>query len=336
MIPPNAYAPLVHGGDLNAARRLFPDALEPFLDLSTGINPNPYPIPPLPPQVFAQLPQEDALAKLLACAAAAYGAPDESNVVPAGGMQILVTLIAGAVPPSLARIVGPTYAEHARVLSLAGHDVEMVPDLAPLGEAALGLVVNPNNPDGRVFARADLLAVASRQRKSGGMLIVDEAFMDVGPREESLSGDVEEANVIVLRSLGKAYGLAGLRLSIALAAAASAARLRAALGPWPLSGPALEVGTRALADDAWMTATRDALVKDGKRLDELLETAGLARVGGTPLFTLVRHDDAPQVFDRLGRAGIFVRRFAEAPTWLRFGLPGAEADWQRLEVALRG
>ena len=336
MIPPNAYAPLVHGGDLNAARRLFPDAPEPFLDLSTGINPNPYPIPPLSPQVFAQLPQEDTLAKLLACAAAAYGAPDESNVVPAGGMQILVTLIAGAAPPGLTRIVGPTYAEHARALVLAGHDVETVPDLAPLGEAALSLVVNPNNPDGRVFAREDLLAIAARQRKSGGMLIVDEAFMEIGPREESLAGDVEEANVIVLRSLGKAYGLAGLRLSVALAATTAAARLRAALGPWPLSGPALEVGAQALSDMTWLTATRAALAKDGKRLDELLETAGLARVGGTPLFTLVRHDDAPQVFDRLGRAGIFVRRFAEEPTWLRFGLPGAEADWQLLEVALRG
>ena len=250
-------------------------------------------------------------------------------------MQTLVGLIAQAVPPSLVRIVGPTYAEHARALSLAGHDVQMVRDLDPLGEAALGLVVNPNNPDGRMFAREDLLALAAQQRKSGGLLIVDEAFMDVGPRDESLAGDVEAANVIVLRSFGKFFGLAGLRLSFALAGTNIAGRLRAALGPWPLSGPAVEIGTKALSDGAWIAATRNTLAKNSKRLDALLETAGLVRIGGTPLFTLAQNDDAPQVFDRLGRAGVFVRRFDEDPTWLRFGLPGAEAGWQRLEAALR-
>jgi cobalamin biosynthetic protein CobC len=334
MIPPNAYAPLVHGGDLDAARRLFPGAPEPFLDLSTGINPNPYPIPTLPTLIFAQLPQGDALARLSACAAGAYGTPSRSNVVPACGMQSLLASIAGMAPPSLARVVGPTYAEHSRVLSLAGHNVESVHDLAPLAEAGLGVVVNPNNPDGRIFAREDLLALAARQREVGGMLVVDEAFMDVGPREESLAGDLSDANVVVLRSFGKFFGLAGLRLSFALAETNIAARLRAALGPWPLSGPALAIGAHALSDSDWADNTRHALAKASARLDERLEAANLARIGGTSLFTLIADDDAPQVFDRLGHAGIIVRRFAEESTWLRFGLPGTEADWQRLEAAL--
>lgn len=272
--------------------------------------------------------------RLSTCAAAAYGAHSQSNVVPACGMQSLVALIAGMAPPGLARVVGPTYAEHARVLSLAGHDVESVRDLAPLAEAGLGVVVNPNNPDGRVFAREELLAVAARQREIGGMLIVDEAFMDVGPREESLAGDVNEANVVVLRSFGKFFGLAGLRLNFALAEASIAAHLRAALGPWPLSGPALAIGAHALSDSGWMNDTRHALVKASARLDACLETANLARVGGTSLFTLISREGAPEVFDRLGRAGIIVRCFAEEATWLRFGLPGPEADWQRLEAAL--
>jgi cobalamin biosynthetic protein CobC len=334
MIPPNAYAPLVHGGDLDAARRLFPGAPEPFLDLSTGINPNAYPIPALPPHIFARLPQADELARLKECAASAYGAPSESNVVPACGTQSLMTLIAGTAAPGLARVVGPTYAEHARALSLAGREVEMVRELAPLGEAALGVVVNPNNPDGRVFAQEDLLSVAERLHGSGGLLVVDEAFMDVGPREESLAGVVDQTSVIVLRSFGKAFGLAGLRLSFALAASGTAERLRAALGPWPVSGPALAAGARALSDTQWMDETRTALAKASQRLDQLLENAGLQRVGGTSLFTLVKHEDAPQVFSRLGRAGIIVRRFADEPTWLRFGLPGNEADWQRLKAAL--
>jgi cobalamin biosynthesis protein CobC len=336
MIPPNSLAPLVHGGDLGAARRLFPDAPEPFLDLSTGINPHPYPIPDLPPQVFAHLPAPEDLARLRACAAAAYGAPSESNVVLAPGTQILMTLLAGRVPRGRVAVLGPTYAEHARAASLAGHDVATVRDPADLGEAALAIVVNPNNPDGRVLARQDLLAIAARQRAHGGLLVVDEAFMDVGGRAEGLARDVETADVVVLRSFGKFFGLAGLRLGFALAADHLAAYLRAALGPWPVSGPALAIGARATADTTWMEGTRSSLARAVQRLDGLLAAHGLEKVGGTSLFSLVRSADAHALFDRLGRAGICVRRFAEEPTWLRFGLPGPEADWQRLESALRG
>ena len=334
MILPNADAPLVHGGDLDAARRLFPNAPEPFLDLSTGINPNPYPIPALPPELFAQLPQPAALSRLMGCAATAYAAPSEENVVAASGAQVLVSLLAQALPPGRAVILGPTYAEHARAASLAGHEVETVSKLGTLGGADLAIAVNPNNPDGKVISKKDLLRVAEQQRSHGGLLIVDEAFMDAGRYAESLCPHVGDANIAVLRSFGKFFGLAGLRLSFALAGTGLAAYLRAALGPWPVSGAALTIGTQALSDNAWVEQMRDGLAKDSRRLDALLESARLARVGGTPLFTLAAHEKASQVFDRLGRAGIIVRRFAEEPTWLRFGLPGAEADWQRLETAL--
>jgi cobalamin biosynthetic protein CobC len=335
MIPPNACAPLAHGGDLDAARRLFPGAPAPFLDLSTGINPNPYPIPPLLPEIFARLPGAVDLARLTAHAATAYGAPSETNVVPAPGSQILMTLIAGLVPAGRAAVLGPTYAEHARVASLAGHEVATVADLERLGDAALAIVVNPNNPDGRVLGREELLHVAKQQRRHGGLLIVDEAFMEVGPPAASLAGDVEGANVIVLRSFGKFFGLGGLRLSFALAPNDVALRLRANLGPWPVSGPALVTGARALADTIWMQDMRLSLGKAARRLDVLLEEVGLESVGRTDLFSLVRSPDAQALFERLGRAGILVRRFAEQPEWLRFGLPGKEADWQRLDAALR-
>jgi len=328
--------PLTHGGDLDAARRLFPGAPEPFLDLSTGINPHPYPIPPLPPEIFTRLPEPADLARLSCCAAAAYGAPSWTNVVPAPGSQILMTLIAGLVPPDRALVLGPTYAEHARAASLAGHEAVTVPDLESLGGADLAIVVNPNNPDGRVLGRAELLAVAGRQRKHGGLLVVDEAFMEVGPRAESLAADVEAANGIVLRSFGKFFGLAGLRLSFALAPKALAAQLCAGLGPWPVSGPALAIGELALSDQGWREDTRQSLGKAARRLDRLLEGAALEKIGGTDLFSLVCSDTAQRVFDRLGQAGIFVRRFDERPDWLRFGLPGDEPEWQRLEAALRG
>jgi len=166
-------------------------------------------------------------------------------------------------------------------------------------------------------------------------LIVDEAFMDAGPRAMSLAGHVERGNVVVLRSFGKFFGLAGLRLSFALASTEIASRLNASLGPWPVSGPALTIGDAALNDTAWIEGARRTLAEASRRLDGMLNAAGLEKIGGTSLFSLVRKADAQQVFERLGRAGVFVRRFAEEPRWLRFGLPGAEADWQRLTAAFR-
>ena len=329
-------APLLHGGDLDAARNLFPGAPEPFVDLSTGINPHPYPIPPLAPEIFSRLPEPAELARLAGLAASAYGAPSAENVVAAPGSQVLVTLAARLLLPGRAVILGPTYAEHARAADAAEYEVATVAELGLMGDADLAIVVNPNNPDGRIVSREDLLAVAARQRAHDGLLIVDEAFMDAGPYGESLSAQVEAANVIVLRSFGKFFGLAGLRLSFALAAAPLAAQLNTALGPWPVSGAALAIGAAALGDHAWRDAMRASLAVAADRLDALLASAGLEAVGGTPLFRLVRTPEASQLFDRLGRAGILVRRFPERTELLRFGLPGAEPEWQRLEDALPG
>jgi cobalamin biosynthetic protein CobC len=287
MIPPNAFAPLVHGGDLDAARKLFPGAPEPFLDLSTAVNPHPYPIPELWPEHFARLPDFENLKLLTSYAATAYAAPSEANVVPAPGSQILMTLLAGLVSPGRAAILGPTYAEHARVAALAGHEAITVSELAPLGEADLAVVVNPNNPDGRICGKDELLRIAEQQRGRGGLLVVDEAFMDAGPRGESLALHVEDAPVVVLRSFGKFFGLAGLRLSFALAATALAARLRASLGPWPVSGPALAVGKSALWDWDWIDETRLSLGHAAVRLKKLLEDAGCGLADGR-LAVLIR------------------------------------------------
>jgi cobalamin biosynthetic protein CobC len=322
-----------HGGDLGAARLLFPDAPEPFIDLSTGINPFPYPIPQLSGDRFTRLPDTAALDRLAAIAAQAYGAPSAAHVVAAPGTQILLPQVAALVPPGRAAVLGPTYAEHGRVAALAGHQVEDVTDLGSLRNAALAVVVNPNNPDGRIIPRAALLACA-RTLPAGGLLVVDEAFMDVGAGGSSLAGEVGCGNIVVLRSFGKFFGLAGLRLGFALASPEIAARLRAGLGPWAVSGPALAIGAAALADVAWAATTRARLAQAALRLDQVLTGAGLALVGGTSLFRLARTAAAPALFDHLGRAGILVRRFARKPTWLRFGLPASEPDWQRLVAAM--
>jgi cobalamin biosynthetic protein CobC len=330
----NVHAPLVHGGDLAAARRQFPDAPEPLLDLSTGINPDSYPLPQLPADCFARLPDEASLRKLKQAAAAAYGASAADHVVAAPGTQILLPLVAGLVPPGRARVLGPTYAEHLRLAALVGHRAQEVTKLDDLADADLAVVVNPNNPDGRIVGKDALIALAEAQKRRGGLLVIDEAFMDIGPPAASLAGEAGRGGLVVLRSFGKFFGLAGARLGFALAAPPLAARLAAMLGPWAVSGPAIAIGEVALADVAWANATRASLARAAERLNKLLAKANLEVVGGTSLFRLVQTPAAGELFEHLGCAGIVVRRFAEHPTWLRLGLPPGEEAWRRLSTAL--
>ena len=248
--------PLAHGGDLAAARKLFPGAPEPFLDLSAGINPHPYPIrAAFGRDLFARLPQPAALAALVAIAARSYGAPSPAHVVAGPGSQILAG--ANGVPawraaaPRCWRRPMPSMAAWR---SLRATMSWKLPRSAQLADARIAIVVNPNNPDGRLVAKDALLALADRLRRRGGLLLVDEAFMEVGPEGASLGDHVEEGNIVVLRSFGKFYGLPGLRLSFALAAPEIAARIGTALGPWPVSSAALAIGAAALADAEWQEA----------------------------------------------------------------------------------
>jgi cobalamin biosynthetic protein CobC len=185
------------------------------------------------------------------------------------------------------------------------------------------VLVNPNNPTGRLTPVSDLDAVT-------GLLIVDEAFIDFHPRSASFAG----RNAIILRSFGKTYGLAGLRLGFAIAGRTLAGRLREELGPWAVPGPAIEIGRQALSDDDWLRATTVRLEADGKRLNGLLTRAGFDVLGGTSLFRLARRPEAPRFVEALGRSGIHVRSFAREPSWLRFGLPGSDGDFDRLARAL--
>lgn len=329
----SALEPLAHGGELAAARQKFPGAPEPFIDLSTGINPQPYPLPALPSEIFARLPDRSSIRSLAAAAATAYGAPSADHVVPAPGTQILLPHVAALVPPGHAAILRTTYAEHARAAALAGHDVTEVADADELRHADLAIVVNPNNPDGRIVDKVTLLSIAKDLRLRDGILVVDESFADVTPNT-SLASEVDRDNIVVLRSFGKFYGLAGLRLGFALATPQLINRIEAVLGPWAVAGPAIEIGKAALADDEWRQTALSRLADDAKRLDGLLVRAGLTVIGGTSLYRLTESSDAARWFDRLGRAGILVRRFAEEPNWLRFGLPADEPAWQRLNAAL--
>lgn len=311
-----------HGGNLDAARARYGGAA--WIDLSTGINRRPYPVPALPPEVWTALPPEDATAALTAAAAAAYGvAPAE--VLPLAGAQAAIQLYPRLVPAAKARVLTPTYNEHAAALHLEGWDLREVATLDRLAGADLAVVVNPNNPDGQQWTPEALMALA----EDVGLLVVDESFADATPGL-SVAGLAE--NVLVLRSFGKFYGLAGVRLGFALGAPELLDVMRERAGPWAVSGPALAVGTQALRDVDWRQATAARLVADAARLDALADRADWVLIGGTALFRTYATPDAAEAQAYFARRAIWTRRFPYSQTWLRLGLPDG-ADWARVEQA---
>ena len=324
-----------HGGALEVARRLAPNAPKPWIDLSTGINPHAYPLPDLEPESWTRLPESGALAKLEAVAARRYGAA-AGSVVAGPGSQALIQALSRILPDEAIGALGPTYSGFASGFGATGARFVEVNQLEELDGFDVAIVVNPNNPDGRFTPRAALLDLHERLAGRGGTLIVDEAFADFDAESESLAPMLPTNRVVVLRSFGKAYGLAGLRLGFALAPPDIIASLRAALGPWPVSGPAIAIGVRALADSDWLEATRARLGQEAARLDLLLQNAGWRIIGGTSLFRLAARADARAAFEQLLAAGILARPFADAPDRVRFGIPADEIAWERLATALRG
>lgn len=314
-----------HGGNLDAARARFGGT--DWIDLSTGINREPYPLPPLPPEAWTALPTAPAKAALLAAAQAAFGTAAPG--VALAGAQAAIQMLPRLGPPGRARVLAPTYNEHAAQLRAAGWQVEEVARLTDLAGADLAVVVNPNNPDGQTHTPADLLALSG----AVGRLVVDESFADPVPGL-SVAAQAGTNGLTVLRSFGKFWGLAGVRLGFVFADAATIAALEAAAGPWPVSGPALEIGRIALADAPWRAATIARLEAEALRLDALAQGAGWSLVGGTALFRTYATPGAPAAQEGLARERIWSRIFPWSPTWLRLGLPGGAAEWGRLSAAL--
>ncbi|MSP52485.1 MAG: threonine-phosphate decarboxylase [Alphaproteobacteria bacterium] len=321
-----------HGGDLDGATARFGEPTEGWLDLSTGISPFPYPVPRIEPECFRRLPTAAAVRRLERIAARTYGVENPACVVAAPGSQALIQWLPRLRESALVAVLAPTYGEHEAAWAAGQHRVRHVRSLAAAAGADVVVVGQPNNPDGRELPAGVLVSLRRDLARRGGWLVVDEAFADVA-LASSLSDQVGAPGLIVLRSFGKFFGLAGLRLGFALAPRPVTAALREALGPWAVSGPALAVGTSALADQRWIDATRERLARARAKLDRLLTENGLSMIGGTDLFRLVEHRRARRLFDRLGRRGIFVRRFPDHPLWLRFGVP-APAGHRRLAAAL--
>jgi cobalamin biosynthesis protein CobC len=316
-----------HGGNLDIAMQRFGGCADEWIDLSTGINRQPYPVGELSPRSWNALPSRSEIETLHEAARSAYGTA--APVLAVAGVQAAIQQLPRLVPPGAARILAPTYNEYAPILKTALWQVEEVGELSALSGASLAIVVNPNNPDGRRHDPQELLALSKRV----GRLVVDESFADAAPGI-SMAAEAGRPGLLVLRSFGKFYGLAGLRLGFALGCGADIAALSKMVGPWPISGAAIEIGRRALSDRVWAEATRMRLARDALRLDELASGAGWSLIGGTPLFRLYEAGDAAAAQERLARAKIWSRIFGGKPGWLRLGLPGDEAEWKRLAAAL--
>jgi len=307
-------APPDHGGGIDAACARWGGARGDWLDLSTGINPRPYPIPALPADAWTALPDHAAHAALERAARRFWAIPESAAVIAAPGASALIARIPALLPPAQVAIPGPTYNEHARAFRACGWTLS-----DDTTEATV--IVHPNNPDGRLHP-----APAAPFR------VIDESFCDITPDATHMA-HATRPGTLILKSFGKFWGLAGARLGFAIGDPALIARLAPMIGPWAVPGPTLAIATAALNDPAWADATRARLTTDASRLDTLMSAAGAAPLGGTTLFRLYDTSDAAHWQDRLARHRILTRIFPYSQRWLRLGLPDG-AGWSRLEGAL--
>lgn len=309
-----------HGGQTVAAARLYTAAPRPWLDLSTGISPWAWPVPAIEPQLWQNLPSPAALEQLEFAAARVFGMNNTEQIAAVPGSDIAIRLLARLLSAQRVAIVGRSYAGYRA----AWPEARVLPFDKARG-ADLMVCANPNNPDGAVIE-------ARKLQRLRGHRIVDEAFADAMPEVSMLP---HRNGAIVLRSFGKFFGLAGVRLGFVVANKPVIRELRDLLGDWPISGPAIAIGTAAYCDRAWQGLQRHRLAQGSARLTALLSNHDLDDLGGTANFRLCQAADAPGLFTHLCRAGILVRPFADAPDRLRFGIPGTEADWARLDTALQ-
>lgn len=321
---------LEHGGKLREAAAHYNIPLHDWLDLSTGINPNPWPIPSIPDSAWARLPEDQD--GLLDVAQAYYAAP---YLLAVAGSQMAIQALPQLRNRSRVAMLHPSYNEHRHAWLKQGHQV--IPLSAEQIEQQLDqldvlLLVNPNNPTAQRFSQAQLLAWHAHLQQRDGWLIVDEAFLDCTP-EHSLAPYTQRPGLVVLRSVGKFFGLAGARIGFACATEQILHPLAELIGPWVLSGPARHIAKAALADQAWQQQTRQRLPQQGEQLRELLSQHRLQPTGSTPLFSWVKTPHAKILHQQLAQQGILTRLFDE-PSSIRFGLPKNRAEWQRLAHTL--
>ncbi len=320
---------LEHGGNLRHAAKQYDIPLDAWLDLSTGINPNQYPIPTIPNTAWQWLPENND--GLIEAACEYYGC---ESLLPTAGTQAAIQVLPQLRPPCHIAMPKNMYQEHALAWQRNGHLVTLLETLQmdlPQTIDVL-LLCNPNNPTGARYSKEQLLTWHQQLASRSGWLIIDEAFIDATP-EESLSSQTHLSGLFVLRSLGKFFALAGARVGFLLGEKIILTRAEEMLGPWPISGASRYIAKHALQNHAWQNAIRKTLRDNSKQLTNLLQQYGLSPCSGTDLFQYVSHSNAHAIHDALAKRGIWVRLFKDNPA-LRFGLP-LNNQWNKLEKALK-
>jgi cobalamin biosynthesis protein CobC len=321
---------LEHGGNIDRAALQFGIAKSDWLDLSTGVNPHVYPLPEIPAALWQRLPDDND--GLLEAAREFYGA---DSLLAVSGSQAAIQSLPALRSPCRVAIPRVMYAEHAFNWQQYGHQLfcfDGEPDEGLLQNVEVLVLCNPNNPTGQFYSVESLLSWHAILAAKNGWLLVDEAFMDCTPLL-SLCAYTHLPGLIVLRSLGKFFGLAGARVGFVAAQPQLLHRLADKLGPWPIAGPARFVAREALSNTAWQVLARQRLLRSGGQLHDLLASYGFAPRGGCALFQWLPIAEAEHLHQDFAQFGIWLRFYADWSA-LRFGLP-ADADWQRLENCLR-
>jgi cobalamin biosynthesis protein CobC len=332
--PDSPQTPVSHGGALARAMARHGGQRGEWMDLSTGINPNPPMAPALDGRAWTELPDEDLTLSAIAAARLAYGVPDCAAMVAAPGVQAIIQLLPRLRPGASCAVLGPTYAEYVNVFQSLGRGAQEVESFGQLDEKPVVVVVNPNNPDGRRVPAEAIVTLARRKAAAGGMLVVDEAFCDLHP-QLSVVAQTGMPGLLVLKSFGKFYGLAGIRLGFAVGHADDVTCLASHLGPWAVSGPALAVGASLLGDAELRGAIAARILANAEAQRAVLEDARLTLLADTGLFHLVSVDDAHQLHHSLAERHILTRAFDGNPHWLRFGLCAGALQRDRLARALK-
>ena len=320
-----------HGGNIPWASKQFAIPENQWIDLSTGISPWHYPISTLSPRYFQQLPY--ATTQLYQAAANYYGCPAEYlRAVP--GSQYAIEQLPTLFAPQ--KIALPTwgYSEHQKAWQAQGSEIIHYTNhselLQLLNQQAIpyALIIRPNNPSAAFFTIEQVKQVEvllQQKYPNKHLLILDEAFIDLYP-QASFIRHPPGPRTVVLRSVGKFFGLAGIRLGFVCAQPALLQRLQAKLGQWLINGPSVGIGQQLFQDKPWAQQQRLRIRQQNKQLQQCLLQAGLpAPLHSAGLFTSVFGEPEKflQIFIQLAKAGVLVRYFPH-PTQacLRFGLPG--------------
>ena len=300
-----------HGGGIDAAIAQYGGTRNTWVDLSTGINPVPYPLPDFAKFHWTQLPDQAAFDAFEIVARKFWNIPENAAIIPASGASAIIAMLPSILEGSSAVIPEPTYNEHRAAYLAHGWQISKTGDVKT--------IVHPNNPDGHLYAQEDLTAQTC---------VIDESFCDICP-EFSMASHATDRGHIVIKSFGKFWGLAGMRLGAAIVPERMASTIRERIGPWAVSGPALHTGTLALQDNQWINETRKRLKADAKKLDDIMFEKGVKSIGGTSLFRLYHVQSARACYERFAENQILTRVFPYSEHFLRLGIPAPD-QWQRV------